>query len=721
MSIRWKLLVLLLTIALIPLLAVTLLTNRATAHLGEVLGAQARHSLMQFNRQYLEQLVSDKAALIGREANVVSLALQVQAGEVEKCLAVESPPHRELFMAEDFDGERPPPDLEISRRHLRAIGRGRFLPMPISLAEPAFKVPSGMIQSPIREDMLRLAMAVPAYRALQERYGELLLWHFTSLETGLHSAYPGHGGYPIDYDPRQRRWYVRARQAHDVVWSLPYTDATSRRTVLTAAMPVHRPDGSVAGVTGIDITVSGLLERARLPRFGSAFAKVVSLEPHDDWDINLPREIDLSEYTPEQLGMLILAEPLEREHEGQWHSPPDRSWLQADDPAQMLQIVRDMVENRSNVRQVRFHNQPTLWSYSHIWGRRAFLVVILPQAEVVADAIRAEQSVLLHTRAQAQVTVATVGLVAAAVLVIALAGSRTVTRPVRQLVRAADRVAAGDFGARVDIRTQDELGMLGQAFNAMVPQLEDRIRMRQSLALAMEVQQNLLPARPPDFAGLDIAGRSIYCDETGGDYYDFLDLSEVGPRELGLAVGDVTGHGVAAALLMTTARALLRSQAGRKPPLSELMQGVNRLLSEDTPLGRYMTLFYAVIDLERRCIRWANAGHDPAITYNLRTDTFSLLDGGDLPLGIDPTETYAEFHRDDLSTGEIIVIGTDGIWESRNHRGEHFGKDALRQAIRDSAAGSAEQICQSITDALERFRESEAQNDDVTLVVVKLL
>ncbi|MCL4783619.1 MAG: SpoIIE family protein phosphatase [Bryobacterales bacterium] len=92
-----------------------------------------------------------------------------------------------------------------------------------------------------------------------------------------------------------------------------------------------------------------------------------------------------------------------------------------------------------------------------------------------------------------------------------------------------------------------------------------------------------------------------------------------------------------------------------------------------------------------------------------------------LTISIDPTETYAEFHRDDLSTGEIIVIGTDGIWESRNHRGEHFGKDALRQAIRDSAAGSAEQICQSITDALERFRESEAQNDDVTLVVVKLL
>jgi len=722
MSIRWKLLFLLLAIALVPVATVTLLANRATARLGEQLGARARHGLTQLTRTQLEQLVSDKAALIGREGNLVNLALQLQAREVEKCLAVESPPERELYLAEDFDGERPPPDLNFSPRHLRVIGRRHFMPVPISLNEPVFKLPPGMLQSSTRQDMLRLAQAVPTYRALQERYGDLLHWHFTSLESGVHCSYPGHGGYPVDYDPRQRRWYARAKMGSDVVWTLPYTDATSRRTVLTAAMAVRGPDGQIAGVTGIDITVSALLERARLPRFGSSTAKVTALEPLDEpWDLSAPREFDLAAYTPEQLGMLVLAEPAEREHEGQWHAPPDRSWLTPDDPAVAALIIRDMYEGRSNVRQLAYQGQPTLWAYSPIWGRRAFLTVIVPQAEVVTEAIRAEESVLSLTRSQSRLTVATLGVVAVVVLGISLAGSRTVTRPVSELVEGARRVAAGDFDARVRVRTRDELGALGQAFNAMVPQLEDRIRMRQSLALAMEVQQNLLPAQPPQFEKLDVAGRSIYCDETGGDYYDFLDLAEAGPRELGVAVGDVTGHGVAAALLMTTARALLRSRAGQKPPLSELMQSVNRLLCQDTPLGRYMTMFYAVVDSERRSIRWANAGHDPAITYDLHRDTFGQLDGGDLPLGIDPQETYSEYRRDNLSPGEIIVLGTDGIWEARNPQGEHFGKDSLRQAIRAAANGSAEQICRSITDALERFRQGHPQDDDITLVVIKVL
>lgn len=721
MSIRWKLLVLLLTIALVPLVAVTLLANRATMKLGATVGDQARQTLAQLNRQQLEQLVADKAAIIGREANIVSLALQLQAREIERCLAVESPPERHLYMAEDFDGELPPIDLVPSTRHFRQLSPGRLWPVPVSASEAVFKLAPGLIPSPVRSDMLRLALAVPTYREIQEKHGDLMFWQFTSLETGVHCSYPGHGGFPLDYDPRQRRWYVRAKAAGEVVWNLPYTDATSRRSVLTASVPVYRPDRTFAGVTGIDVTVSALLERARLPRFGSAEAKLVALAPHDAWDVNKPREFEPTDYPVEQLGLLVIAEPAERDSEGLWLSPADRRWLTLDDPEQQAQITRDLYEGRSSVRQVRYQGQTKLSAYSPIWGGRGFLVVTLPYNEVVADAARARESILSLTRSQSQLTAATLGIVAVAVLAIALAGSRTVTRPVSELVEGAQRVAAGDFETRVGVRTNDELGELGRAFNAMVPQLEDRIRIRQSLSLAMEVQQNLLPSRPPEIEGLDIAGRSLYCDETGGDYYDFLELAEVSGRELGVAVGDVTGHGVAAALLMTTARALLRSRACQQVRLSELMGDVNRLLVRDTPVGRYMTLFYAVIDARKRCVRWASAGHDPAITYNPRTDAFGLLDGGDLPLGIEPDETYREFHLEELPPGEVIVIGTDGIWEARDSGGLHFGKDAVRQLIRAHAGRPAAEICRAITDALESFRDGHPQEDDITLVVVKLL
>lgn len=721
MSIRWKLLVLLLTIALVPLVTLTLLANRATIRLGATVGDQARLTLTRLSRQQLEQLVADKAAIIGREGNLVSLALELQAREVERCLAVEAPPDRQVYLAEDFDGETPPPDAMLSPRHMRRVSPGLYLPFTVSASQAVFKLAPGLMQYPVRQDMLRLALAVPAFRSIQEKYGDLIYWQFASLENGVHCSYPGHGGFPLDYDPRIRRWYVRAKAAGQLVWTLPYTDAASRRPVITLSMPIYRPDGALAGVTGVDITVADLLARARLPQFGSSIAKVVALDLNDGWDANTPRDIDLTAHRPEQLDVLVIAEPDEHESEGLWHSPSTASWFRTDDPAAQDQIKRDLYDGRTAVRQVEYQGRPMLCAYSPIWGKRASLVVLLPYNEVVADAARAHESILSLTHSQSRLTAATLGIVVVVVLALALRGSRAVTRPVSELVEGAQRVAAGDFEVRVNARTRDELGELSRAFNAMVPQLEDRLRIRQSLGLAMEVQQSLLPSGPPRIPGLDVAGCSLYCDETGGDYYDFLDLSEVSPGELGLAVGDVTGHGIAAALLMTTARAHLRSRAEQHAGLSDMMNGVNRLLSRDTPLGRYMTLFYAVVDANRRRIRWVNAGHDPAITYKPATDTFGLLDGGDLPLGIEPGETYQEFQEDDLAPGEVIVIGTDGIWEARDRRGRHFGKDGLRAVIRARAGEPAEQIRRAITDALEQHRAGRPQEDDVTLVVLKLL
>ena len=721
MPIRWKLLVLLLAMALVPLVIVTILSNRATDRLGRVLGDGARQTLTELARQNLSQRVADKALLIGRHASLVTLALQLQARQVERCLAVETPPESVIFVSRDYDEGEPPPDLTPSAYHLRLTSDGRLEPIIISPSRCVFKLAPGVAADLVHQDMLRLAMAAPDYRALQDQYGDLLHWQFTSLETGVHSSYPGHGGFPADYDARERRWYVRARAGEDVVWTLPYTDVTTGRAVVTASMPVRRPDGTVAGVTGIDVTVSALMSQAKLPGFGEATAKLIVLDPHDNWDANTPREIKLADYSPEQLGMFVAAEPVEKQREGLWHSPIERLWLEPDEPEQGTQIVRDLYEGKAEVRQVTYHGQSTLWAYSPIWSNLAHLVVIVPQEQVVADAIRAQQTVLSLTQSQSQLAAIVLVIVSLLVFLVAFTGSRSVTRPVSMLAEAARRIAAGDLDARAAVRTRDELGELARTFNRMVPQLRDRMRIRQSLALAMEVQQNLLPSSAPRIDGLDVAGRSVSCDETGGDYFDLTDLSDRAPNELGVAIGDVTGHGMAAALLMTTARALLRSRVDKATSLGEVMCDVNRLLSRDTPSGKYMTLFCARINARTRSIYWANAGHDPAIVYNPGTDAFEELRGGDLPLGIVADEAYQEFAREGLVPGQVIVLGTDGIWESRNRAGETFGKDGLRQVIRSAAAGSAVQIADAITDALEAFRAGGPCEDDVTMVVVKLL
>ncbi len=714
--------ILLLLIALVPLVFVTLLANRATYRLNREIGSQTRRALTERAEQQLQLFVNGKAALLGREGRIIELGLQLQAREVERCLAAAAPPAPRVYYSEDYDrGIDLPDDMTTSQRYRRVAADGEPAPIPVTRSEQVFKLAPNVTREAVADDVKRLAMMTPVYRALYEEQGNLFYWQYTGLEDGIHSCYPGHGGYPAVYDLRQRDWYKRAKEQGGLCWTPPYVEVSTRQAVLTAAMPVHRPDGSFAGVTAIDVTVAEIVQRGTLPKLGSSVARMVVLVPRAEFDPNHPRQYDVLSVEPEELGLFVLAQPAEGKADARWQAPYKTVWLESDDQDQFLKMIRDMTAGQSGVRRMSYQHRPSLWAYGQAWQDRGYLVVIAPYDEVIAKAVQAQETVLSLTRSQLKLTAAILVAVCLIVSTLAFLGSRAVTKPVRRLVEAARRIAHGDFEARVRIDTRDELGELGRTFDDMVPKLQDRMRMRQSLALAMEVQRNLLPAGPPSVEGLDIAGESIYCDETGGDYYDFLDLSELGPRELGIAVGDVTGHGIAAALLMTSARALLRSGAGQPGTLSELMEQINRHLTVDTPVGRFMTLFYMVIDTQHKSIRWANAGHDPAIIYDPGTDSFGELGGGGIPLGIEMNWAYKEFRRDRLDPGQIIVIGTDGIWETHNPQREMFGKEALREIIRQHANSSAEEISRAITGAIADFRQHHPQEDDVTLVVAKAL
>src|SRR5262249_23938033 len=161
----------------------------------------------------------------------------------------------------------------------------------------------------------------------------------------------------------------------------------------------------------------------------------------------------------------------------------------------------------------------------------------------------------------------------------------------------------------------------------------DRLRLRHSLGVAMEVQQRLLPAGAPQVRGLDVAGHSTYCDETGGDYYDFLVLDKAAPDVVLVALGDVMGHGGAAALVMAGVRAVLRDRAAGGS-LAELMSRLNQVIAADHHGDRFMTMHLSVIEGGTRTMRWVSAGHDPAIVFDPSADRFEEVGEGELPLGI---------------------------------------------------------------------------------------
>jgi sigma-B regulation protein RsbU (phosphoserine phosphatase) len=246
------------------------------------------------------------------------------------------------------------------------------------------------------------------------------------------------------------------------------------------------------------------------------------------------------------------------------------------------------------------------------------------------------------------------------------------------------------------------------------------MRMRRALGLAQEVQQSLLPQSDPSLPGFDIAGTSIYCDETGGDYYDFIKTNRDGIAGLDVVVGDVSGHGVSSALFMATARALIMLRASMPGDAANIITDVNRQLSLDTSrTGNFMTFFYCELTEHITKVRWVRAGHDPALVYDPAIDTFDELKGHGAPLGLDESLEYGSFQRP-IEPGQVIVIGTDGIWEMLNNAGEMFGKEAFKEIIRNNHTASARQIVTRVTDALAQFRGNEAQEDDVTLVVIKV-
>ena len=244
-------------------------------------------------------------------------------------------------------------------------------------------------------------------------------------------------------------------------------------------------------------------------------------------------------------------------------------------------------------------------------------------------------------------------------------------------------------------------------------------KVQRSLAQASMIQQNLVPKSNPQVEGFDIAGKSIRCDETSGDYYDFFQPAEWEQKKIGIVVADVIGHGISSALLTTTARAFFRERILSPGSSAALVTDVNqRLVKDIEELNLFITLFYSEIDIKEKSFRWVHAGHEPAMLYDPGEDSFDALGGEGLPLGVMADWVYEESKKQ-LYSGQIILIGTDGIKETHNEHNELFGAERFNRVIRDHSRKPAKEIIKEMFDSLESFRFPIERKDDETLVVIK--
>lgn len=360
------------------------------------------------------------------------------------------------------------------------------------------------------------------------------------------------------------------------------------------------------------------------------------------------------------------------------------------------------------------------------------LITVIPESAFLGDAWAARNRAMI---------VAAVAIIGAALLALQLAGR--LVQPIVALRTHVKRLARGEFDTPLDLRAARELQDLSSDLNAAAIDLKSHVEMKHSLELAMQVQQSLLPDKPPTPPGLDLAGKSMYCDETGGDYFDFIDVRPATPEEAArergdsvdgpmpaalasrpatlIVVGDVMGHGIAAALLMATARATLRLRARQPASLGHILTDVNNVLAPDFRDGRFMTMALIVIDPVARTARWASAGHDAPIIYEPGKGEFRVLEGGEFPLGVVEGADFREYVVEDIEPGAIVAIGTDGIWEAAGPDGEQFGHDRLRDLIKGNAGRTSAQIAAAIDKALADYLGPNRNKDDVTYAIARMV
>ncbi len=242
-------------------------------------------------------------------------------------------------------------------------------------------------------------------------------------------------------------------------------------------------------------------------------------------------------------------------------------------------------------------------------------------------------------------------------------------------------------------------------------------RMAEQMRLAGLIQRKMIPERPPQIPGLDIAASYIPCFDVGGDFYDFLKLSD---NCIVVAIADVMGKGMPAALMMSCFRSAVRAYAdmeGGGKAIETITNKLNKMICGECSGGEFITFFYAVIDAEKRTITYCNCGHEPTVL--IRNGDIMDLEKGGLVLGVDPQAEY-EIETVELKAGDSLLFYTDGLIDAVNFDNEFWGRENLLQTAKKFAADSAEQMIKDILGYRRRFVGLARQIDDTSIVVVKV-
>jgi serine phosphatase RsbU (regulator of sigma subunit) len=311
-------------------------------------------------------------------------------------------------------------------------------------------------------------------------------------------------------------------------------------------------------------------------------------------------------------------------------------------------------------------------------------------------------------------------------ILVALVGivpiSSRMTRNLSALHWGVKQIAHGDLSVRVPVRSKDEIGSLSEAFNQMAQDLgahqkllAERERLRGELELCRQIQTEMLPKQPLRLGFVEIKGVSIPAREVGGDFFNYF-LMPAG--EVAVLVGDVSGKGVGAALLMANVQATLRARLALERDLAHLADAIDHEIDESTPKAVYLTLFMGILDSSHHVLRYVNAGHNPQFVLRASGGLARLPSTG-LPIAMFAGHGYKEGSVT-LGEGDILFFYTDGITEVENEKGEMFGTERLEALVLEHHADGVDALLARIEHEVLTFRGAADLFDDATMMVLRL-
>ncbi len=711
MSIRTKFLLTLLVFTLLPLMVVTFINLKSYHKQGTRFAQRANVELGEIVRQDLLHTVQDYAYSLEKGELSLWFGVKSLANAATNALAPElNSDGASTFLSSDFDSEATrPPDSQPDPR-FSFTGRPQLL---TSRQHQAFLLDPRVTRAEAARDMCALATLMPMQKDLEKMLGDMAFRQYICLRSGVCSIYPGHGHFPKEFSPLDQSWYRETLRRGELHWHGPVFDSSLGIPIFFLARPIFDNDGLILGVAAVDAPLSEFLRSKRIfSQWGEQLRSfLVNMRVNPDTGA---RSLTVMVSQPNGATFPKGA----ADHEVISLDSEDQAGLQA--------LLRSMENNGSGVVELPYHGESSIWAYSRYPGpnrsKDNFIVLILPMSvfQELPDEFTA--AVMKLTKRQVYIAMGALILVAGIVIIASFWFARIFTRPLITITSAARRLSEGDFDVRLDVEFTDERQEMVRVINELGPKLAAYMNVQQALEVAEEIQKNLLPKHAPSIPGFQVSGVSLYSDETGGDYFDFLLQSPERGGGWSAIIGDVSGHGLPSALLMATARALLRGLSVLPMTLSERVTMVNKLLTEDLyGSGRFMTLFILEFGAKPGMVRWIRAGHDPALIYDPATDEFEELLGDGAALGVLDDWVYIEYEHAFNQPDGIIILGTDGIWETMDEHRRMFGKDRLREVIRKNAAKSAGAIQDAILSAVNDFRGQAEQADDITISVIKKL